>query len=57
MSQKRIEIFEKASNSLKISIECNAFLKKGLEFSKMSLAAIAALPQWSARHCPPEKYS
>jgi hypothetical protein len=35
--------FKKASNSLKISLKCHAFLKKSLNtFSKKSLVAIAA---------------
>jgi hypothetical protein len=56
MSSKIIEIFKtgsshfkKASNSLKISLKCHAFLKKSLTFSKKSLAAIAALLQWTVR--------
>jgi hypothetical protein len=47
MSAERIETFKKtsnhfkkASNSLKISLKCHAFLKKSLTFSKISLAAI-----------------
>jgi hypothetical protein len=53
MSLKRIEIFnkaskyfEKASNSLKISLKCHAFFKK-------SLAGIAVLPQcrYFQRYC------
>jgi hypothetical protein len=58
MSPKRIEIFKKASscfkkvlNSLKLSLICNAFLKKSLAFSKKYLVAIAALPQWPVRPC------
>jgi hypothetical protein len=35
---------QEASNSLKISLKCNALFKK-------SLAAIAALPQWPVRPC------
>jgi hypothetical protein len=54
MPSKRIEIFKKknsihfkkASISLDISLKCHTFLKKWLTFSKKSLVAIAALPQW-----------
>jgi hypothetical protein len=42
MSSKRIEIFKKASNFLKISLNATHSRKK-------SLAAIAALPQWPVR--------
>jgi hypothetical protein len=50
MASKRIEIFTKASFSLKISLKCHEFLKKSLAFSKKSLTAIAAFPQWPGRH-------
>jgi hypothetical protein len=49
MSSKRIEIFKKAPNSLKISLKCHKFFKKSIAFSKKSLTAIAALPQWPVR--------
>jgi hypothetical protein len=44
MFKKRIEIFKKASNSLKISLKCYAFLKKSLALLKKSLLEIATLP-------------
>jgi hypothetical protein len=34
MSAQRIEIFKKASNSLKKSLKCHTFLKKSLAFKK-----------------------
>jgi hypothetical protein len=44
MSSKRIEIFQKASTSLKISLKCHAYLKKSLAFSKKDPRRIASLP-------------
>jgi hypothetical protein len=47
MPSKRIEIFTKASVSLKIFEKCQAFFKtiKPHILKKKSIAAIAALPQ------------
>jgi hypothetical protein len=54
MPLKRIEIFKKASVSLKIFEKCQTILKTikpHILKRKKSLAAIAALPQWPVRPC------
>jgi hypothetical protein len=48
MSSKRIEIFKKLSDSLKIFLICHVFFKKA-SHSQQKLVAIAALPQWPVR--------
>jgi hypothetical protein len=53
MPSKRIEIFTKASVSLKIFEKCQAFLqsKKPHILKTKCLTTIAALPQWPVRPC------